>query len=282
MQIYLIINHLHESTGIVPYLYIGSDSKDREHYMGSCRSLSLDINTYGINQFSKIVLWHGSELELQSLGFSSITDLENTFHESLSVVKDDKFYNKATAHGKFNTEGRANYYYLSDVDKKIHSLPVDHPDVISGLAVGMAYGKKFTITEESIQKRIDTSIARYGVSHPCKSEFVKNKLKKPKSTETKIRMSHPKSEEHKANMRKPKSDAHKLAMSLNHKNNTSVDQLDDSGQIIARFPTITAAARTVYPHLNFLSARTAIGLVCMGKRKSYNGDYWKYTNADMT
>lgn len=277
MQIYLIINHLHWGSEIFPYLYIGSDSKDRKHYMGSCKSLSSDIENHGSHQFSKIILWQGSFIDLKNMGFPTLTALENTFHESLSVVSDNKFYNAATAHGKFHIVGRGNFYYLTDPFKKIVSLPIDHPDVIAGLVVGMNFGKRFNISEDSIRKRRSTSMIRYGVDHPCKSNIVRSKLKTPKSTETKNKMKGPKSAEHKANMKKPKSESHKQKMSQNHKNNTIVDQLTETGIVIGTFPTIKNAAQIVYPHLNFLSSRTAIGQCCRKKREKYNGFRWKYS-----
>ena len=275
MQIYLIVNKANMKNNEMPYLYIGSDTKDRASYMGSCQSLSSAIEKCGINKFIKTILWSGSKDDLGQLGFKKITELENSYHVKLNVVKDERFYNKATANGKFSTEGTANFRY--DGSDKIVNLALSHPDVISGLARGMNKGKLFTRNQESENRRMKTSLERYGTPYPQMSESVKEKLKKPKTEEHKEKLRKPKTEEQKANMRSPKSETHKANMSLNHKNNKGVVQLSLDGIQIKTFSTIKEAALSVYPDAIYGNSRDYISRHCRGFVKSKPKDFiWKF------
>ena len=198
MNIYLIINHYNVKNNIFPYLYIGSDTKDRvsmESYPGSSKHVKTDIESIGIKWFSKHLLWQGSMNDLISQGFTTITQLERSIHILLDVVKNPIFYNAVLANEKFNTNNKATYYHVDDPDKKLLLLPTDDPRVISGVYIGRNTGMVCTdATREKLRER----------PHP--SSFFTNwglhltGIKK-KSTEN---YKKPKSEKHKQNLRKPK------------------------------------------------------------------------------
>ena len=274
MQIYLITNRYNQELGILPYLYIGSDTKDRSTYFGSSKSLQADIGKLGSKHFHKAILWQGSISDLNDLGYTKLTELECNYQTEVFDITDERFYNKATAVGKFTTQGTANYRYINDPTNMIVNLHTNHPDVVSGLVVGMNTGNKFNRSAESLQKSVATALERYGYDHPSKSLVVRAKLAVPKSEQCRLAMKKPKSEQHKLKMRKPKTEAHKQHISDNHRNNTSVVQYDLNLVVIQEFPSLTIAGKTVYPEQKF--PNTAIGKVCRGLQPSYRGFIWRY------
>ena len=264
MNIYLIINYKNIKCKVYPYFYIGSDSADREDYMGSSKPLTRDIYDVGISNFSKIYIWKGTKNDLTNLGYDKLTKLENYFHIKYNVVENKKYYNRARATGGFETTGLVNVYYVVDPKKKIVNLPVNHPDIISKIAVGMQYGNRFTIGQDSLIKRKKTCMEKYGVYPPSKSGVVRQKLKVPKSNSAKI------------NMRKPKSEKHKENMSLNHRNNRKVEKCDLNYNLLSAYNSIKDAAISTFPNIAYGTARTMISRAC-NKNTEYMGFIWKFT-----
>jgi len=197
MNVYLIINEYNLEHNIPPYLYIGSDTKDRmsiSEYSGSSKLLSEDIDQIGLKNFSKYILWMGSESELKQRGVDSITDLERNIHLWYEVDTNPLFYNVVCAGAEFHTSGRAVYYRANDPNKQTFLLSIDDPRVISGEWVGRNTSKHISEdTREKLRRR----------PHP--SEFMDWSLyltgHKKKSN---VNYKKPKSEKHKQSMRKPK------------------------------------------------------------------------------
>jgi len=197
MNIYLIINEHNLKHNIKPYLYVGSDTKDRmliEDYSGSSKSLNLDIDRLGLQNFSKSLMWHGSDADLNSMGFSSLTQLEREIHLWFDVGQNPLFYNLVCAGEKFNTVGRSVYYRVDDPQKQTIMLSTDDPRVLSGEYVGRNGG--IIASESTLQKLKNRP-------HPSQfmdwSAYTRGHKKRSKDNYKK-----PKSESHKQNMRKPK------------------------------------------------------------------------------
>lgn len=181
----------------LPYLYIGSDSKDRvllEQYSGSSKHLNQDIEGLGIHNFEKILLWNGSLEDLNGIGFNYLTELERYFHVWFDVSNNPLFYNLVIAGEEFNTTGKAVYYNKNDATKETILLSTNDPRVLSGEYIGRNSGVKAS----------DETIAKLKL-RPHPSHFIDwsayTKGHKKKST---INYKKPKSDSHKQNMRKPK------------------------------------------------------------------------------
>lgn len=197
MNIYLILNTHNIKIDKPPYLYIGSDSKDRvllEQYSGSSKHLNQDIDRLGIHNFEKTLLWSGSPEELNDIGFDHLTELERHFHLWFDVSNNPLFYNLVIAGEEFNTIGKAVYYNKDDITKETILLPTNDLRVLSGEYIGRNSGVKAS----------DDTIAKLKV-RPHPSHFIDwsayTKGHKKKCT---INYKKPKSELHKQNMRKPK------------------------------------------------------------------------------
>jgi hypothetical protein len=281
MNIYMVINLLNWKNNIKPCLYIGSDTKDREDYMGSSKSLKIDIKEHGLENFAKNYLWKGDTAALNLLGYNSLLEIERSFHLKFDVVKSVEFYNKVNAGKEFSTKGTANYYYINDSNKKIFNLPINHPDVLNKSVVGMNKGNKFKVSEESEIARKATCMRKYGVEHPNQLLEFSIKLRKPKSEETKARMRKPKSEGAKKNMRAPKSENFKFIMRTENPNQRGVSQFTLNNEFIDSFDSIKNAAISVYPDIKRWTSNKYIRYSCQNKIENYEGYIWRYKPEDV-
>ena len=272
----MIVNLLNLKNNIKPCLYIGSDTKDREEYMGSSKPLKIDIKAQGIENFTKNYLWKGDTSALTLLGYNSLVELEREFHLKFGVVDNTEFYNKVNAGKEFSTKGTANYYYVNDTDKKIYTLPTDHPDVLNKSAVGMNKGNKFKVSKESEIARKATCMRKYGVEHPNQLPEFSIRLRKPRSEETKARMRKPKSEGAKKNMRASKSENFKFIMRTDNPNQKGVYQFTLNNEFIASFDSIKNASISVYPDTKRWTSDKYIRYCCQNKIENYEGYIWKY------
>lgn len=276
MVIYEIINEHNKKYNIRPWRYIGSDSKDRDNYMGSSKHLSADIKRLGIHNFSKHTLWKGSQDDLANMGHTRLTGLERQFHVQYNVIASPEFYNKVFADEQFTTECVGNFYYVNDPHKKLLLLPVNHPDVISGLAVGQHYGKTRTHTNERNSK-ISSSLKQRYLTH--KHHRLGDKL----SDDIKLKMSKPKSEQHKQNIKRAvnerlKDPLYRQKLSANNGRRTPVLQFTLEGELIAIYDTIKDAAASVGGG----NKRADISACCRGVQKSAHGFIWKYQSTTHT
>lgn len=197
MNIYLIINEYNLKHNINPYLYVGSDTKDRiliEDYSSSSKPLNAHINEIGIQHFSKTLLWRGTAEQLHDMGFSKLTELEREIQLWFEAADNPMFYNVVYASEQLSTEGRSVYYRADDPLKTTMMLSTNDLRVLSGEYVGRNKGViSSSTTLEKLRQR----------PHP--SQFIDwsayTKGHKKKSSEN---YKKPKSESHKQNMRKPK------------------------------------------------------------------------------
>lgn len=265
MNIYLIKNMFNINKGILPYYYIGSDTKDRfliTEYHGSSIWLNNDILKLDIKNFEKIILWKGNSKQ--------ITDIEEIYHKRFNVLS-KYFYNKCIANGHFCTQGKANYFYLDDPNKKIINLPTNHIDVLTGKVVGMNYKKEWT--EETKQL---WSKQRKGIK---KTKNHIQKLKKPKKNKENYKGK--KSESHKQSMKKPKSEEHKLSLSNSSKVKRKIEWYDINFNLLKAFDSIKEASEHLLEVTNkksFNGARSGLSDCCRGIQKTYSGYIFKYAS----
>jgi len=275
MNIYMIINEYHLKNNTNPFLYIGSDAKDRimiEQYSGSSKTLTSDITRLGLQNFSKSIIWHGDTTDLGNMGFSSLTELEKEIHVWLDVARNEAFYNIVAAGERFSTVGKAVYYLNGDPTKTNVLLPISDPRVVSKEYVGRNTGK--VISNETREKlKLRPHPSEFMDWHAIMAGHRKN------STE---------------NYRKPKSDAHRTSikaaivkryedpnyrakMSAVSGRKTPVIQMAIDGTVIARFSTIKEAADAIGGG----NRRCDISACCRGKQHTAYGFKWMYDTSQL-
>lgn len=264
----MIIHHSNLKNNRPPYLYIGSDTRDRfplEQYCGSSMSLSQEIKRCGVHDFSKEILWQGTQTELGQLGFEKIVELEELIHQRLCVVRDVRFYNKVKANTDFTTQGKAVYVYRDDPFRKTVILPTNHPDVVNHYVNGFQKGNRYPKTSEQIEKLRGSF-----------SEIHKKKISNAKRGKPVPNLRKPKTEQHKINMRQPKTELHRKKLcELNQlRQNVAVEQLDKQGNILNRFASIKEAAEFI----GTPKYRSVISDCCRGKQKTAVGYIWRYVS----
>jgi hypothetical protein len=97
--IYLIVNNFNLKNGKVPFLYIGSkkDISKFDDYWSSSSKLLNDIECYGINAFTKLII---KECEFDE--YYELINEETKIQKELNVIKSKFFYNVSLANPDFS------------------------------------------------------------------------------------------------------------------------------------------------------------------------------------
>ena len=272
MNIYNIINEYNKSSNIFPWYYIGSDTRDRDSYMGSSKTLTADIVRIGLSFFTKQLLWTGDKNDLESLGYSSLVELERWYQQQHNVVRSIEYYNKCLACTDFTTYGKANFYYPDDPHKKIVVFPLNHPDVVNGVVVGQHRGKtrKGTYSPDR-GKKISETLSKYYKHHTHHKKGVKS------SEETKQRMRKPKEPDHKQKIGdvirlRCGDPLYREKMALRNGRRTTVYKYTMDMQLVDKYDTIKSASESIGGG----NKRCDISACCRGRQKSAYGFIWSY------
>lgn len=185
----------------MPYYYIGSKAnidivdgmmidKQGKFYLGS--SKYPNYKTITQNEDIRVeILYEGKDILVK----------ERDYHIKYDVVTNPEYFNLGIATiSPFNTTGYGSYKHV--VTGKVVKLLKDHPDVVSGVYVGVTKGNKLS---ESERLKRSTSSKRHflGKHHTdeTKAKLRESKLGTKASEKTKQKMSEarkgvPKSKEH--------------------------------------------------------------------------------------
>ena len=247
--VYKMTNQTRLANNTPPFYYIGS--KNNCEYVDG-----LIIDKYGKPYFSStksVVLKEHLKSDVftfEILLKKDETDVTDINHyerdEQLKVpikIWNSEYYNKAYAISGFTTNGFANYHYG---DNKIVSLPINHPDVLSGKAIAQQKGRIVGEKErEILRKRI----------HASKTMNWSEKLKGHKKIK-------------KYNYKKPKSNTHKKNIAISKMK--PVQMLDKNMNHINYYDSIDSASIDNNIH------RASIGSCCNGKIKTSGGFIWRF------
>jgi len=247
--VYKMINQTRLVKNTPPYYYIGSKNncvfidnviidKFGKRYKSSTKSVILKEHLK-TDEFYFIVLFEKDKDDKNDITFYER-------NEQLKISKeswDSEYYNKAYAISGFTTNGFANYHYG---DNKIISLPVKHPDVLSGKAI--AQQKNRIISEEErvkLRNRV----------HPSEKMDWSKKLKGCRK-KSNFNYKKSKSEEHRKNIANAKK--------------KPIEMLDKNFTHIAFFESIYDASKE-----NKFN-RNTISLCCNNKQKFCCGYVWRF------
>lgn len=247
--VYKMINQTRLKNNTPPYYYIGSKTnctfengiifdKFGKKYYSSTKSIVLKEHLK-TDKFIFEILFVKAETDSVDINFYERKEQMNINKKNWDL----EYYNKAYAISGFTTSGFANYHFG---DGKIISLPINHPDVLSGKAIGQQKNRKASQEEKAkLKMRL----------HPSKkinwSEYLKgHKKNKTSGYHNKKSATHRKNI---ANSKKKRIE--KLDKNLNHiAYYNSIGEASDSCEI----------------------KRGSISACCLGRTKTAHGYIFRY------
>jgi hypothetical protein len=94
--IYETINLFNKENNILPYKYLGSDQHNKNEYLGSSKSLLIDVKNLGKEHFEKRIICEFSE----DISNVLLRKIESMIQRYIDVANNPEYYNKTNSSHK--------------------------------------------------------------------------------------------------------------------------------------------------------------------------------------